>query len=57
MNRYNRIDFNTALNKINESDILVVDIRDKESFDRGHIEGALNLSNDNVENFISKTDK
>ena len=57
MSRYTRIDYNKALDKINESDTLVIDIRDKESFDRGHIDGALNLSNDNIENFISKTNK
>ena len=29
----------------------------KDSFDQGHIDGALNLSNNNIDNFVSDTEK
>ena len=52
-----RIDINTAIDKINNSDLIIVDIRDKKSFMLGHIDGAINLLNDNLDNFILNTQK
>ena len=57
MNIFNTIDIKTAIYKIDINHALVLDIRDKESFDSGHIDGALNLSNDNIDDFISNTKK
>jgi len=36
---------------------LVVDIRDPQSYQRGHIEGAIHLSDDNLEEFLRTADK
>lgn len=38
------------------SDIQIVDIRDAASFESAHIEGSLNLNNDNIANFIAAAD-
>ena len=57
MDSFKFIDFDQASAKINEEDPIVVDIRDKDSFDKGHIDGALNLSNDNIDKFVLDTEK
>lgn len=36
------------------SDIQIVDIRDAASFASGHIEGAINLNNENFANFVAE---
>jgi len=51
------IDIEDADTKINNNESIVVDIRDKNSFDLGHIGGALNLSNENISTFIQDTKK
>ncbi len=38
-------------------DVVVADIRDAGSFQAGHIEGAVNLSNDNLAEFMENTPK
>ncbi len=35
----------------------LVDIRDESSFDNGHIPGAVHLNNDNLNDYISETDR
>ena len=57
MYKFKRIDIKTAIHKIDINHALVLDIRDKESFNSGHIDGAFNLSNDNIDHFISNTKK
>jgi len=54
---FQRIDINTAISRIDKDDFIIVDIRDKESFLLGHINGAINLSNRNMDNFILNTQK
>lgn len=55
--KFERIDINSAISKIDEDNIIVLDIRDKESFKLGHINGAINMSNANIDNFIYNTKK
>ena len=38
-------------------EITIVDIRDPEAFKKGHIPGAISLTNDNIQQFIQNTDK
>tara|TARA_Y100000590_G_scaffold220828_1_gene249904 strand:+ start:174 stop:479 length:306 start_codon:yes stop_codon:yes gene_type:complete len=54
---FQRIDINTAIPRIDKDDFIVVDIRDRESFLLGHINGSINLSNRNMNNFILNTQK
>ena len=57
METFKNIDIDLAVSKIDNDNPIVVDIRDKDSFDAGHINGAVNLSNQNFEDFISNTEK
>ena len=57
MNMFKIIDINSTISKINSQDIIILDIRDKKSFLDGHIKGAINLLNENINNFINKTEK
>ena len=38
------------------SDIQIVDIRDAASFASGHVEGAINLNNENLASFVAEVD-
>lgn len=38
------------------SDIQIVDIRDAASFESGHVEGAINLNNENLASFVAEAD-
>lgn len=49
------IDIATAKQWI-EQGALVVDIRDGQSFQQGHIQDAIHLTNDNVEQFLVQID-
>lgn len=53
---YTCIDIADAL-PIIENNAAVVDIRDLVSFETSHISNAINLTNDNVQSFISTTEK
>ena len=57
MNTFKRIDIDSAILKINNNDFVIVDIRDKKSFEIEHINGAMNLSNSNINDFIINTQK
>ena len=53
---YTCIDISDAL-PIIENNAAIVDIRALVSFQTSHMSKALNLTNDNVQDFIEKTDK
>ena len=57
MDSFKFIEADQAIDKINNEESIVVDIRDKDSFDQGHIDGALNLSNNNIDSFVLDTKK
>ena len=57
MDPFKFIEPDQAIDKISNERSIVVDIRDKDSFDQGHIDGALNLSNNNIDNFVLDTGK
>ena len=40
-----------------EEDVVIIDIRDPQSYDAGHIENAIRIDNSNVENFVATADK
>ncbi len=42
---------------IKESSAIVIDIRDVNSFEQGHIESAIRIDNDNFQAFIESADK
>lgn len=54
---YKRINKNAALEKFSLPKAVLFDIRDKESFENGHIAKAIHLTNDNLPEAIASTDK
>ncbi len=45
-----------ALIESRDGQVQVVDIRDEDSFRRGHIEGAFHLHNSNIQDYIQEAD-
>lgn len=42
---------------LKQQQVIIVDIRDKKSFQQGHIQGAIHLDNNSVTHFLSDADK
>ncbi|MBY4676067.1 thiosulfate sulfurtransferase GlpE [Marinobacterium arenosum] len=55
MDQYSCISVNQALELI-EQGVAVADIRDPQNFQQGHMPGAVNLSNDNLHQFLTDAD-
>ena len=51
------IDIDSAKLRLNNKDVMAVDIRDQKSFNADHINGAIHLSNNNFDKFVNSTDK
>ena len=56
MNNFKRISKNKA-NELLLEELYIIDIRDQDSFNAGHIDNAINLNNKNMEDFITSADK
>jgi NADPH-dependent 2,4-dienoyl-CoA reductase/sulfur reductase-like enzyme/rhodanese-related sulfurtransferase len=55
---YQQMDVEELKNMIkNKQDIVIIDVRTKREFDLGHIEGALNISVDELRNNLDKLDR
>ena len=54
---YTRIGHPQAEALLQRTDVQVLDVRDAESYLRGHIEGAQNISTRNLGDFIGSTNK
>lgn len=54
---FTRVNIDQASQLLEEQDTIVVDIRDTESFRDGHIPGSVHLTQDNLNNFIEKTER
>ena len=54
---YKRINIKEANVLIKEPNTFIADIRDEDSFTNSHIQGAINLSQANIGQFIQNTDK
>ena len=57
MDSFKEIDVQQAKELIDQGNIIIVDIRDRDSFEQGHIESALSISDGNIEEFVNNTDK
>ena len=57
MEQFEEIDIQKAKELIDQGGIAIVDIRDSDSFEEGHIEGAVSVNDTNIDEFINKTDK
>ncbi len=56
MGTFHLINAYEAKQRLDKELVQVVDIRDQDSFDKDHIEGAFHLSNASVTSFIKKVD-
>ena len=51
------MDIQEAKKLLKAGDHLVIDIRDPDSYDQGHIPDAIHLHDGNIEDFVRSTDK
>ena len=57
MPTFEQIDVSKAKEMIDKKQATVVDIRDPGSFAEAHIQGAINIDDNNVQEFLKNTDK
>ncbi|MCH1929827.1 thiosulfate sulfurtransferase GlpE [Shewanella sp. A25] len=56
MSSFKHLSVNQLVQMTESKPVQIVDIRDGNSFNNGHIAGAVNLNNDNLAQFISQAD-
>ncbi|WP_165024447.1 thiosulfate sulfurtransferase GlpE [Dysgonomonas sp. ZJ279] len=56
MNVFKRISAAKAKEMLNDDNVVIVDVRDSESYKEGHASSAIHLSQDSIFDFIQKTD-
>ncbi|MGH1439734.1 MAG: thiosulfate sulfurtransferase GlpE [Cellvibrionaceae bacterium] len=56
MSKFKDISIEDAQHLIQNQAVTLADIRDIESYNNGHIEGAIHVSNDNLQDFIRDSD-
>jgi thiosulfate sulfurtransferase len=54
---FKHMNIDKAKEFIDTKNVTIVDIRDKNSFIEGHIANAISVSDENIEQFITSTDK
>lgn len=54
---YKRISTDEVDTMLNDKSTVIVDIRDSDSFESSHLDGAIHLTQDNLSQFITETDK
>lgn len=57
MSNFKHIDIQAAKELMSSKKVVVLDIRDQQSFNSSHIHGAINVSKDNVNQIINETNK
>ena len=57
MDTIEQIDIDEAKKMIDEGKCIVVDIRDPDSFESGHIDNAVPVNDTNIDEFVSTADK
>ena len=54
---FNRVSIKDAMDLLKKDDLILIDIRDYNSFKNGHIENAIHIENLNLQNFLNEKDK
>ena len=57
MEQFEEIDVQKARELIDQGNITIVDIRDSNSYEEGHIDDAVSVNDTNIDDFVSTTDK
>jgi len=55
--RSKQINASEARSMINEGNVIIIDARKSEDYQESHIEGALSMEDDTLNNFIDQTDR
>ena len=53
---YNRISIKDAKDLLSKDDLILIDIRDYNSFKNGHIDNAIHVEDLNIQNFLKEKD-
>ena len=54
---FNRVSIRDAKDLLKKNDLILIDIRDHNSFMNGHIENAIHIEDLNLQNFLNEKDK
>ena len=54
---FKQIDIHEAKKMLEKQAVTIIDIRDAQSYSQGHIENAVLVNDDNLNEFLNKTDK
>ena len=54
---FKRIDKQTAITLLENKKPILIDIRDDESFDEGHLDNALHITQENISSFVKETSR
>ena len=54
---FNRISIKDAKDLLSKDDLILIDIRDYNSFNNGHIDNAIHVEDLNIQNFLKEKDK
>ena len=54
---FNRVSIKDAMDLLKKDDLILIDIRDYNSFKNGHIENAIHIEDLNLQNFLNEKDK
>ena len=54
---YNRISIKDVKDLLSKDDLILIDIRDYNSFENGHIDNAIHVEDLNIQNFLKEKDK
>lgn len=54
---YERISIDEGIEILQKPGAVLLDIRDPDSYNEGHVENAVHIDNSNITNFINSTDK
>jgi len=57
MENFEEIDVQKARVLIDQGDIAIVDVRDTDSYEAGHIENSVSVNDSNIEEFVNNTNK
>ena len=56
MAAFQQVDIKGAKQHLEKENVVLVDIRDENSYDTAHVEGSFHLTNDNIGQFIKEVD-
>lgn len=56
-NKYTNIDSNKAMELLNDGNVIIIDVRDSDEYNTGHISNSINIPLSNIENIDYNKDQ